>query len=230
MQNLNLSIHNEKPLLFTPQSCIIAGWTGRDRKAIDHHIAELAELGVTPPSSVPLYYRAASQQVTASEIIEAVGTETSGEAEPVLFDDGMNLYLGLGSDHTDRALETHSVALSKQICAKPIATTVWKFDQVSDHLDALLLKSYIRNDVNEDWTLYQDGTLESIRPLQDLIAGSPLAVGQDRLQSGTIMFCGTLGAIGGVRPARFIKLELVDPVLKRNISFAYETKTLPNIS
>ena len=31
---------------------IVAGWAGRDRAAVDHHIAELAELGVAPPSSV----------------------------------------------------------------------------------------------------------------------------------------------------------------------------------
>ena len=29
---------------------VIAGWTARDRAAVDHHIAELAALGVPPPS------------------------------------------------------------------------------------------------------------------------------------------------------------------------------------
>ncbi|VTR33195.1 Protein of uncharacterised function (DUF2848) [Serratia fonticola] len=38
---------------------VIAGWTGRDYKAIQHHIQELAELGVPQPSSVPLFYRVA---------------------------------------------------------------------------------------------------------------------------------------------------------------------------
>lgn len=36
---------------------IVAGWTGRDHGAVQHHIDELAELGIAPPSQVPLYYR-----------------------------------------------------------------------------------------------------------------------------------------------------------------------------
>ena len=39
---------------------MVAGWTGRDSAAIEHHIEELAALGVPRPSSVPLYYRMAS--------------------------------------------------------------------------------------------------------------------------------------------------------------------------
>ena len=42
------------------QHCIVAGWAGRDLAAIEHHIEELAELGVPRPSAVPLYYRIAA--------------------------------------------------------------------------------------------------------------------------------------------------------------------------
>ncbi|MEO9527100.1 MAG: DUF2848 family protein, partial [Roseibium sp.] len=41
----------------TPDRLIVAGWTGRDRAAVDHHIEELAAIGVPTPSSVPLYYQ-----------------------------------------------------------------------------------------------------------------------------------------------------------------------------
>ena len=40
--------------------CIVAGWAGRDLAAIEHHIEELAALGVPRPSAVPLYYRIAA--------------------------------------------------------------------------------------------------------------------------------------------------------------------------
>ena len=33
---------------------VIAGWTGRDVAALEHHIEELKAIGVQPPSSVPL--------------------------------------------------------------------------------------------------------------------------------------------------------------------------------
>ena len=40
-----------------PRQLVIAGWTGRDAAAIQHHIDELQAIGVPPPSSVPLYYQ-----------------------------------------------------------------------------------------------------------------------------------------------------------------------------
>ena len=101
--------------------CVVAGWTGRDPAKVRHHIDELAAIGVPPPSSVPVYYRVAASMVTQADRIEALGIESSGEVEPVLFDTGTELLVGLGSDHTDRALETHSVAAAMQICAKPVA-------------------------------------------------------------------------------------------------------------
>ncbi|MDX1607313.1 MAG: DUF2848 family protein, partial [Candidatus Competibacterales bacterium] len=107
-----------------PTTGLVAGWTGRDRAAVERHIEELAALGVPPPSTVPLYYRIAAGLFTTDGRIQVVGDHSSGEAEPVLLDDGDRLWLGLGSDHTDRDLETHSVALAKQVCAKPLAPGV----------------------------------------------------------------------------------------------------------
>ena len=208
---------------------IVAGWTGRDRAALDHHIAELANLGVSPPSEVPIFYRGGAALVTNDATIEVVGAGTSGEVEPVLVDDGESLWLGLGSDHTDRELEAHSVALSKQICPKPVAEEIWPWAEVEDHLDALELRSWIRGTADGEWTLYQEGALAGIRPLPDLIARSP--AGEDgRLQAGTVMLCGTLGAKGGIRPARFFRMELRDPVRGRAIEHAYETVDLPVVS
>jgi hypothetical protein len=118
-------------LTFTlPESCgaatlnveidhlVIAGWTGRDREAILHHIRELAELGVPQPSAIPLFYRVAANQLSQQETIEVIGNATSGEVEPLIFAHSGELFVSLASDHTDRQLEAHSVALSKQICAR----------------------------------------------------------------------------------------------------------------
>ena len=46
------------------QQLVIAGWAGRNREAIEHHIEELAAIGVPRPSAVPLYYRVAANQLT----------------------------------------------------------------------------------------------------------------------------------------------------------------------
>src|SRR5258708_8682994 len=63
---------------------VIAGWTGRDKAAVEKHIRELEEIGITRPASTPIYYRASASRLTTAEIIEATGTASSGEAEFVL--------------------------------------------------------------------------------------------------------------------------------------------------
>ncbi|MEM9578077.1 MAG: DUF2848 domain-containing protein [Pseudomonadota bacterium] len=199
----------------------VAGWTGRDRAAVDHHIAELAALGVAPPSKVPLYYRVSDALLTQAASIQVVGAETSGEVEPLVIRSGGRLYLGLASDHTDRALEVASVAASKQVCDKPVAGALWPWEEVENHLDALKL----RTEIEEEgvWVPYQEGTLAAIRPLPDLIADAALA-------DGDAMLCGTLSTIDGVRPARAYRMALTDPVLGRDMSLAYTVMPLPIVA
>lgn len=214
-----------RPLDMDPGHLIIAGWTGRDEAAIAHHIEELAAIGVKPPSETPLYYRVSSALLTTEQRVEVVGRETSGEAEPMLIRNDGRWFLGLGSDHTDRALEAHSVALSKQICAKPCAPELWSWEDVADRLDTLKLESWILED--GEWILYQQGALTAIRPLADLIHGS----GIETLDGGraAAMMCGTLGAIGGVRPAAQFRMRLTDPEMDRAITHEYRTDILPEI-
>ena len=44
------------------------------------------------------------------------------------------------------------------------------------------------------------------------------------------MFCGTLSAIGGIRPATRFEMELEDPVLGRSMRHAYDVHALPVVS
>lgn len=210
---------------------IIAGWTARDAAAVQHHIEELAAIGVPAPSAVPLYYRVAAATFTQAARVEVVGAETSGEVEPVVIDDGETLWIGVGSDHTDRALETHSVALSKQICPKPLGGTLWRFDDIADHLDSLELRSWVREATDVEWTPYQEGTLATIRPLPEIVAGAPTARAQGRLAAGTAMLCGTLTVLsGGVRPAHAFRMELRDPLRGRSLEHSYEIAPLPVVA
>lgn len=205
---------------------VIAGWTGRDPAAIQHHIDELAAIGVTPPSATPLFYRASSALLTQSPRIEVVGDGSSGEVEPLIVQAGGRRWLGLGSDHTDRTLEAHSVALSKQICAKPCAVQLWDWDSVADHLDQIVLESWV--DEGQGWVPYQQGTLSSIRPLEGLIAGAGL---DELARDGAVaMMCGTFGAKGGVRPAARFRMAMTDPISGRRISHDYATTTLASVA
>ncbi len=206
-------------------TCIVAGWAGRDRAAIEHHIEELEALGVPRPSAVPLYYRIASNQLTQEQEVQVVGDGSSGEAEVFVFSHRGETLISLASDHTDRKLETHSVALSKQLCVKPVARDAWAYDDVADHWDELVLRSTIEE--NGKTVLYQEGTLSTLQHPTDLIKGH---FGQDTIPEHCGMTCGTVGAIGGIRPARSFTMELLDPRLNRSIVHTYVLNILPEIA
>ena len=194
---------------------VVAGWTGRDRSAVEHHIRELASIGVPPPSRTPLFYEVSPDLATQADEIAVLGNETSGEAEPLLIRFGGALWLGLASDHTDRGLEAHSVAHSKQICAKPFCRRLWPFASVQGRLDELTLRCWITDDGRR--TLYQEGTLAAILPLDQLLAETPL-------DDGEAMLCGTLPAIGGIKPANSYEMELRDGA--SSLSLGYRLRTI----
>jgi hypothetical protein len=205
----------------TIKSVVVAGWTGRSMEAVQHHIGELAELGIAPPSQVPLYYRVANTLLTQDDTIEVLGDRSSGEVEPLLIKSNGKTFFGLASDHTDRDLEVHSIAASKQACAKPVANELWDFDNIKGHLDDITLRCWIEENGRE--ILYQEGALSSIRPLTELCQGSGFA-------NGTAMLCGTFAAIGGVRPASKYRMELSDPTNGKAMALSYRVLTLPVIS
>ncbi len=207
------------------QSLIIAGWAGRDLDAIEHHIEELAALGVPRPSAVPLYYRVTSNQLTQSSNVQALGTSSSGEVEVFVFTVDGTMYVSLASDHTDRKLEAYGVAESKQACVKPVATTAWRFDDVVEYWDELVIRSWIEE--NGDQVLYQEGTLDSLRLPQDLIEGY---TNQKTLPEGHGMICGTVGAIGGIRASNTFVMELHDPRNNRSLRHTYQVETLPVVA
>ena len=203
------------------RNAVIAGWTGRDPVAREKHITELIALGVARPASTPIYYRVSTSRLTTSAQIEAVGENSSGEVEFFLLRDAGKIWVGAGSDHTDRKVETYNVTTSKQICDKPIAPELWPFDDVRDHWDSLILRSWI--DEGGEQRLYQEGSVAAMLPPQAIIDG------YGELGEGTVMFGGTLAARGGIRPSNRFMFELWDPVRNRRIAYAYDIKTLPNV-
>lgn len=212
-----------------PTQFIIAGWTGRDAAAIEHHIQELEALGVPRPSNVPLYYRGGANLLTQSGTIEVMGADSSGEAEPALFFAEGEWWITVGSDHTDRTVESYSVAVSKQMCPKPIAAVAWRWADIADRQDEIALESRIMEDGK--WVDYQRGTLASITRLESLRDG--FYKGENT--PGSVMFCGTLGAIPNaegtaIRPAATMEIALRDPVRKRAIVHRYTVQVLPVIA
>lgn len=203
------------------RQAVVAGWTGRDKAAMEHHIHELEAIGVKRPSKTPLFYRVSVQRLTTAPVVEMLGAESSGEVEFILLRSGGRLWVGAGSDHTDRKVESVSIPVAKQLCDKPVAPSFWPFESVVDHWDSLILRSWIHE--NGKRVLYQEGTTAGMLRPETLLkefAGGELA-------EGTLMFGGTLAAKGGLRPAPRFEFELVDERNGRQIVHAYDVTTLP---
>lgn len=210
------------PLTLTLRQAVIAGWTGRDPVARDKHIAELEELGIARPASTPIYYRVAARRLTTADAIEVTGADSSGEVEFVLIGAEGRIFVGVGSDHTDRKVETYGVTVSKQMCDKPLAPVLWNFADIADHWDQIILRSFATIDGAR--VLYQEGRLDGMLGVADLLRGG---FSDGKLPDGCAVFGGTFAAKGGIRPATRFDFEIEDPVLKRSIRHGYDVITLP---
>jgi hypothetical protein len=210
------------PLTLAIDKAVIAGWTGRDPVARDKHIAELEAIGIARPATTPIYYRVSARRITTTDSIEVCGNDSSGEVEFVLIGWQGRIFVGLGSDHTDRKVETYSITVSKQMCDKVMAPVLWELEEVAGHWDQMVLRAHAWIDGTR--VLYQEGTLDSMLSFADLIQGG---FGGKGLPDGCAMFGGTFAAKGGIRPASRFEYEFEDPVLKRSIRHAYDVIEMP---
>lgn len=221
MPTLHLQVAGGGALALDIERLIIAGWTGRDKDAVQHHIDELQAIGVKPPATVPTFYPLAAQLLTTADVLEVPRDDSSGETEFVLLQGADALYVGIGSDHTDRKVEAYDVTVSKQMCAKPMGRNVWRFGEVADHWDVLEMRCWRVRDGQR--ALYQEGKVTRLLDPRDLIER---LTGEAQLPPGTAMFCGTQAVIGEMGHGEEFEVELHDPVLNRSLRHAYRVETL----
>ena len=206
---------------FAPEALVVIGYAGRDRAAVEHHIDELAALGVPRPASIPLFMVFPPWLITQAPSIAVAGTDTSGEAEIVVVIDGDETFVTLGSDHTDRVLEAVDIVASKGVCPKPVARTGWPASALEHRWDALTLSSRIAGDV-----LYQDGSAAANLHPMELVASIPWA---GRTPGCFVAFTGTVPVIGDIRPSASFKAELTGPDLPA-LKLDYRVDTVPELS
>ena len=202
---------------------ILGGWTGRNPADLEAHIRELETLGVKPPAETPVFYRVAASLVTTSSFIDVIGTGSTGEVEFVLYHDSDEIWVGVGSDHTDRQAESMGITLSKQLCAKPVSSAVWCFSEVEPHWDELRLRSYTQS--NGRIELYQDNAVSALRHPRNLLELYERHRGS-RFGPGAVLFSGTPAALRGFEWADRFVMELIDPRLGRTLKHEYHIRPL----
>lgn len=171
---------------------VVAGYTGRDPAAVQHHIDELAAIGVAPPPEIPMFYSMPTELFSAADEHGDSTTLTSGEVEPLYVRHRGKYYLGVGSDHTDRDLEIEGVEVSKRACPKPVADHVVALDAIdSVSLDDWVARSWV------DGRLYQEGSLDGLRTPADVIGLFTLRQGL-KVDEDFVCLGGTLPLLDGV--------------------------------
>jgi hypothetical protein len=216
--------YRSEPLTFRYQRMVNAGYAGRNQEEVRRHIEELAKKGIPGPKKTPVLYPVVGRMLVTDSEIEVYSHETCGEVEYVLLiENESKVYVGLGSDHTDRHLEETDIPRSKQICPNLVSRKVWSLDEVQDHWDELEITSKMIKSGQE--IPYQKGRLALILEPKDLIefvrskVPAPL--------NGTVIYSGTLSSLTGgfVFGEKFLA-ELFDPRLHRRLDLSYDVKPL----
>jgi hypothetical protein len=213
-----------RELAFTYSRMVNAGYVGKNQEEVRRHIEELAAKGIPGPKSVPVLYPVVCNMLSLDPTIEVYGNETSGEVEYVLcVVNEDEVYVGLGSDHTDRHLEETDIPRSKQICPNLMSRTVWPLEEVAEQWDDLLMTASVVK--NTEAITYQEGRLGLLLNSAELMAFVKSKIGGPL--ENLIIFSGTMGMLTGefVFGERF-SAKLMDEKLNRRLEISYDIRPL----
>lgn len=198
------------------------GWAGRDQEEVKKHAIELAEHGIRGPKNMPEVFLISPTMMGQQERLTYIGNDTCGEIEFFFFEYDKQILVGTGSEHTDRALESVDMIKSKAICEKVMSKVVWRYNDIHDHWDDLVLTAW-QSSHNKD-ALYQNSQINALLSLDFLHKQAEAIYGN---LDGVIVWSGTIPTVNGLVYGEKFWGEMVDPVLNRKIEFSYNINTLP---
>ena len=196
-----------------------AGYAGRNQAEVAAHIAELAELGVPAPSTTPALYPISPYLAQQTDLVYVQHGRTSGEAEWAIVITDNDVLITVACDHTDRDLEVHSVAWSKNAAPDVLGTKAWRLSDVAERLDDITLEAWV-------------GHGDTVEPIQQGTLGDLLApkywldvlTERGDARPGTVLISGTISMLHGVNQfADTWKVAMTDPATQDVISVEYRT-------
>lgn len=202
------------------------GFTMRDAAKMREHLDEVVALGVpvvvsdNPPMVSPV-----SNWITITDTdVTVQGPKTSGEVEIVTIqDESGHIFVGVGSDHTDRALEVIDIPWSKQVAPNVIAPEVWRWEEVEPHWNDVQMECVVG--VGGVESLYQQASVSEFWTPLEMLEGLRRKIVPTR---GTIaLFSGTVVSLGNeIIFGDSWTIRMIDPVLKRTIEHTYTVTVL----
>jgi len=194
--------------------------TRRAETAVAHQ-EEVAKEGIRIALDIPAprIYPIATHALVTGGTVETQSSHSSGEVEIVLLL-ADQLYVGVGSDHTDRALEKTSIPWSKQVTPNVLAPTMWPFEAMRARWDDCVMRSWV------DGRLYQDVPVAAflhpddvLRILRARVPGMPAR--------DVLVFCGTIVSLDkALGFGRRWEFEMEDPGAGRRIRHGYDVVNL----
>jgi hypothetical protein len=223
---LSLRVHRlsspTSEIQFPVRRLFNAGWAGCDRAAIQHHIDELAEMGVPAPQFIPTLFALGNHLLTTSDAVQVHGDKTSGEVEYVLLRHDGELFITVGSDHTDRRLEAHSIPKAKNMCLNIMAQDLWPYEEVKAHFAELELTCWVLQDGKR--SLYQKDLCSALLPPEYWLNDFETRIGG--FGNGIVLFSGTIGTVAGLVVGDSYEFQMTDPVLNRTTWHQYDCEIL----
>jgi len=213
----------------------------RDTLTTKDHLAGIRSRGYQVHGAAGVCFRS-RYLITNEDAIEVQGAQTSGEVEFVAVRQAGHIFISVGSDHNDRSLEelwttmlgkVFDTAKSKQMAPAVVAKDAWLHEDVRDHWDKIVLRSFVT--VSGRSIPYQEFTLAALLDLGFYLQNEPWFQ-----QDGSVLLGGTGGTLPvvpediykGQRSLRNVsfpcdfRFEMYDPVLKRTIAHSYKVISL----
>lgn len=225
MPSLTFTLPDGSRRTATAVRLLNAGYAGRSQEDVAAHVAELAEIGVPAPTTTPALYPVSPYLAQQTGTVRVQHARTSGEAEwALVVDDTGDLLLTAACDHTDRELEAHGVAWSKNAGPDVLAERAWRLADVAERIDDLRLSAWV-TDAEGAERLLQDGTAAELLTPE---YWSEVLRERGELEPGTVLISGTIPMLPDVDQfAAGWRVRLSDPATGEAIELVYDVVPMP---
>lgn len=158
------------------------------------------------------------ESLTTGTEIQVVGQSTAASAGIIFIAAGYGTLVGVADDHFDMLLLSHAT-VARQACPKPIGRQVWRFADIENHLDQLILRCWHGD--NKQPRGSEEAELGGLRSIVERAAVETHGLGQ--LPNGTaILVSGITQPIQGSP----VNLEIEDTARRRTLSHRFSVSQL----
>ncbi|MDA0241416.1 MAG: DUF2848 family protein [Proteobacteria bacterium] len=156
-------------------------------------------------------------RLTTETEIQVVGSDTAACTGVIFIAAGYGTLVGVANDHVDTSLVSNA-AVARQVCPKPLGRQVWRYTDLKNHLERLILRCW-----NDDGKSSDEVQLGDVRSMIE--AASIGIMGIDDLPIGSAILVSGL-----TEPTRGspVHLEIEDPVHGRKLKHRFAVHELPD--